>query len=339
MWAALILCMPPHTWADADSKGNGKTQTSSEEGNQAGTTKEPTHVIVVAVAVNRLSLDVTTNSSASCRPAPNNVNCTLISLSVSDNTIKDQLKQFRKGDHIEVVYSVDTSGKKILKAWCVDSVDVPRLSRLWVVLASAGACLLLYLIFSGFHPSKIIIGQDNRYSNSKFQIALWFFVLISTYIAALWLRVRWAGWDFLGGIDIPKNLLLLSGLSALTFGGAKGITTGKQAAAAAAPPGTPGVARKTKGTPNFFSDLTHDDGDPTANPPVPPRFDFGDFQMLVVTLIAVVTYAALIFNSFGAVEYVKSMNLPDVDTTILALFGLGQGAYLTKKAVGEPGKS
>jgi len=29
--------------------------------------------------------------------------------------------------------------------------------------------------------------------------------------------------------------------------------------------------------------------------------------------------------------------LPDVDTTILATFGLGQGAYLTKKAVGEVG--
>ncbi|PYV71082.1 MAG: hypothetical protein DMG97_17370 [Acidobacteria bacterium] len=61
---------------------------------------------------------------------------------------------------------------------------------------------------------------------------MWFFVLIASYIAAVWLRLRVAGWDFVGGVDIPKNLLLLSGLSALTFGGAKAITASKAAAAA-----------------------------------------------------------------------------------------------------------
>jgi hypothetical protein len=91
-------------------------------------------------------------------------------------------------------------------------------------------CFLLYFIFSGFKPTQLIIGEDNRYSNSRFQMAVWFFVLITTYIAALWIRVLWAGWDFIGGVDIPKNLLLLSGMSALTFGGAKGITTSKNTA-------------------------------------------------------------------------------------------------------------
>ena len=47
----------------------------------------------------------------------------------------------------------------------------------------------------------------------------------------------------------------------------------------------------------------------------------------------------LIFNFFGTVSYAKVTNLPDVDTTLLAAFGLGQGAYLTKKAVGDVGTS
>jgi hypothetical protein len=157
-----------------------------------------------------------------------------------------------------------------------------------VLLGAAGACLLLYSIFSGFKPAQLIIGEDNRYSNSKFQMAVWFFVLITSYIAALWLRLHSGGWDFVGGVDIPKNLLLLSGLSALTFGGAKGITASKAAAA----PTQKTAARES----NFFFDLTHDDQG---------QFDFGDFQMVVVTLIAVTTYVALIFNFFGTIEYSK----------------------------------
>jgi hypothetical protein len=177
-------------------------------------------------------------------------------------------------------------------------------------------------------------------------MALWFFVLITTYIAALWLRVLWAGWGFVGGVDIPKNLLLLSGLSALTFGGAKAITANKNAA-----PETAGQKKNSATPPRFFFDLTHNDGKPAvaaqpavgnqppvaAQPATPPQFDFGDFQMLVVTFIAVATYIVLILNFFGTIEYSKVVTLPDVDTTLLATFGLGQGAYLTKKAVGNPG--
>jgi hypothetical protein len=247
--------------------------------------------------------------------------CKLVHLLVTDNVVKDQLKQLHKGDYVQVVYSTELE-KNVLKAlrtYDVSAVDSP----FWVLLASAAVCLLLYSIFSGFKPLQLIISEDNRYSNSRFQMTLWFFVLITSYIAMLWLRLRSAGWDFIGGVDIPKNLLLLSGLSALTFAGAKGITASRVAPAGAA-------VKPPAAAPNFFHDLTHNDVG---------QFDFGDFQMLVIALIAVVTYTFLIFNFLGTIEYLKVVNLPDVDTTILATFGLGQGAYLTKKAVGNVGTS
>jgi hypothetical protein len=68
-------------------------------------------------------------------------------------------------------------------------------------------------------------------------------------------------------------------------------------------------------------------------------FDFGDFQMLVVTLLAVTMYLMLIFHFLGSIEFTKALTLPDVDTTVLAAFGLGQGAYLAKKAAGNVGTS
>ncbi len=35
----------------------------------------------------------------------------------------------------------------------------------------------------------------------------------------------------------------------------------------------------------------------------------------------------------------RIVSLPDIDTTVLAAFGLGQGAYLTKKAFGNAADS
>ena len=66
-------------------------------------------------------------------------------------------------------------------------------------------------------------------------------------------------------------------------------------------------------------------------------FDFGDFQMLVVTLVAVTMYLLAAYHFLGQIQFAASVSLPDVDTTVLSAFGLGQGAYLVKKAVGNVG--
>jgi hypothetical protein len=451
------------------------------------TATDKCHAVVVAVASDQLSLDVTLLSPADsksddcklagakktdaaktdttaqtpatsqngCKPDPDAPCHDITHLVVTDNLVKEQLKQLHKGDRIQIVYyaetkkptasekptqpvagqtatqqpapgqpaapaqtkpatrpaaapagtppgtpapapapapgpaqppppaetgsSAEVKTQFVLKAWCVDFESPSALEIIVALLASAVVCLALTWLFSPKpngadgqpqrrDPRQLIISEDNRYSNSRFQMALWFFVLIVTYVAALCLRVwQLHDWTFIGGVNIPKNLLLLSGLSAITYAGAKGITSSKVAAPEA--PGQPRAAdRKAKTDdvrPNFFFDLTHTDGAPpvpaqpevlgpppaqgmapaVVKPAVPaqakgqPQFDFGDFQMVIVTLIAVATYLVLVFNFFGHVEYSKIVSLPDVDTTLLATFGLGQGAYLTKKAVGNVGTS
>ena len=216
--------------------------------------------------------------------------------------------------------------------------------------------------------TQLVLGEDNRYSNSKFQMALWFFVAIASYLAVLLLR---AANGASVCIDMPQNLLLLSGMSVLTFGGAKVITSGnsdptatKTAADAkveadsakqalestkkndpsnvedlktkaenatsdakskAADVGT-GKKSFNSNDPEFWKDLLQNDHG---------KADFGDFQMLVVTFLAVSVYGYQIYEFMAHVEMVKSVMLPDVDTTILSVFGLGQGAYLAKKAAGQ----
>ncbi len=64
--------------------------------------------------------------------------------------------------------------------------------------------------------------------------------------------------------------------------------------------------------------------------------DIGDFQLVVITILAVSVYLVQIWAWLGNIPVGVTTTLPDVDTTILATFGLGQGAYLFKKQASDP---
>jgi hypothetical protein len=194
-----------------------------------------------------------------------------------------------------------------------------------LILVIIGWLVLGFAISKGRFVS-LIMGEDGRYSNSKFQAVVWFSVVIVVYGANLVLRSLRLGVGLMS-VNIPQHLLLLSGLSAFSFAAAKGITVTKiqNAIANGAPPPKTGVPSK-----GLIEDLTTNDSN---------QLDLGDFQMLVITLVAVATYAVVAFDALGTLKAVADAMMPDVDSTILAAFGLGQGAYLTKKAVGNVGDS
>jgi len=179
--------------------------------------------------------------------------------------------------------------------------------------------------FSGWRPQRFLVAKDDRYSNSQVQLVVWFTALASVYVAAFALRLSW-GQGLIGGIELPMNLLALSGLSALTFGGAKIITKQKMDTAATDQVTT---AKDQPAVPNLVNDLVQNDLG---------KVDFGDFQMLLVTCAAVVIFVLSAFHFLGAMPVTASIALPDVDTTLLSAFGLGQGAYLLKKAALKPGE-
>jgi hypothetical protein len=285
----------------------------------AQTSAPPMDVVVESSAADGLSLDYSLPSD----PLPRH-------LQVTDSALQAKLKndKLEKGDALSVTIAAATDPSKpaVLQAYAIKSATVPPRRRFLVVVSCAGVYLLICIILTWGKPRRLIIGMDERYSNSKFQIALWFSVLIVSYLAAFWLRYTLPT-SFLGGIGIPQNLFVLSGISTLTFGIAKGITTQKVADAAAA--GNP-APKGVSGGASIVNDLTHNDMN---------QIDFGDFQMLVITLLAVIVYLVVLFHFLGSIELRGSIQLPDIDSTILAVFGLGHGAYLTKKAVGPVGQS
>jgi len=177
--------------------------------------------------------NVSLTDCVSGQPDPNKIVCNgkVFHVKVADLALKAKAKQFHPGDHVRVDIN-GTELRDIRGAWFFPANGLCVTYRLLVFAACAFSLLGLAAAVTRGAPLKFIVGMDNRYSNSKFQVALWFWILFSTYLTVVVLRVVYAGWDFFGGVNIPQNLLVLSGLSVLTYGGAKAITTAKVNAAA-----------------------------------------------------------------------------------------------------------
>ena len=255
------------------------------------------------------------------------------------------------GDVVNVEYEEEGN---VLREVSVAVQEVHPVVRLLTLAGTAAGLLAIFWLLLRPRLVDLIVGTDNRYSKSKFQMALWFFILLVSYVSLALLRGCLSGMPYFGTISIPQNLLLLTGVSAFSFAAAKGLIQSRVDAATRPPLGTatekveskvaaterkevtvradadPVTVAKIVGArePRFPHDLFHDDQG---------RVDVGDFQLVVLTLLAVVTYVATIFNFLGTIESRKLVTLPDIDGTILAAFGLGTGAYLAKKLVGDAG--
>ena len=150
---------------------------------------------------------------------------------------KPLVSAMRQGDGIRATYvregginsSDETAQVKVnhVKSLEWQSEPVGRATRWTSLLIAVFVLFILAYIFTGGHPAYLYLGSDNRYSSSKFQTFLWFWLVISAYIAIVSHRIAAAGWRYVGGVDIPPHLLILSGISVLTFAGAKAITVGK----------------------------------------------------------------------------------------------------------------
>src|SRR5262249_51993505 len=101
----------------------------------------------------------------------------------------------------------------------VDQIDNPQhvtrlvtISRtvpwLWRILALAAGFAIVWfaaMLCTAVRPVRFLVGADNRYSNSKVQVAMWFSAVLAAYLATVILRVAVWGWDYLGGVEFTAN--------------------------------------------------------------------------------------------------------------------------------------
>ncbi len=238
--------------------------------------------------------------------------------------LRAAVKRFREGDRVLVAGEDRRDGSSVLSDILPRTVAIPRTVR---ILCFAGWGLFVLLAALAFLRSEahvLLVGKDHYLSNSKFQVAAWTWALLTGYLAFVSLRCCAGGCSLLGGVATPANLLLLSGLSAFTFAGAKGIRVAKEGEKTEETRNREATAAANR--PLEVGDLFKDNRS---------KVDIGDFQMVAVTGLAVAVFAGRVLCDLQSVPLMKEVSLPDVDSTILATFGLGQGAYLMKKYVGD----
>ena len=364
--SALIHANPPSGASPNASGHSGQINSNTDTANAASLRKYCGVIRGYSADRSELELADRTDFAATaagpepCDPGP------AVEIRIQGQTLKDGLARWKAGDQVIATVSVVRTGVAELATLQDVQAQVLQLRNPWepaIALFSFPVLVILLTMLSRNVRKLIFIGQDGRWSNSTTQMTLWFTLWVSAYIATSVLRWT-SSHHFVGSITTPSTLLALSGLSGLTFAGAKGITANKVTNQVPTPiPGTlptvPGLVGSSaplspasEGTPAMPA--------PAATPVVPGtrafpngkrnhikasrtsladllkddrgNFDFGDFQMLVMTFVAVISYGIAVYYFLTVLEARASVSLPDVDTTVLAMFGVGQGAYLAKKA-------
>jgi len=281
------------------------------------------------------------------------------------------------GDQVQLGNGAKTDAKDPRCALRMRVETVDFWQRVGVVLAAAVLVILLASLAAGDAanpatgrprkwigaPTRFLLGSDGRYSNSQCQLALWFGVAMTMYLAMIVLRVAKLDWAYLDGVALTANVMALTGMSALTFGAAKVVTAQKAESAIAA--NAQGAAAVAVGAGMSAQDVVTaatvaatkaatigvGPGGAIGKPPTPEpdiftdlfqndhgEVDIGDFQMIFVALTAVLIFGLACFNAMAVLPYQMHVSLPDVDSSLLAGFGIGQGAYLVKKAALPLGK-
>jgi hypothetical protein len=160
-------------------------------------------------------------------------------------------------------------------------------------------------------------GQDGRLSTSKAQFEAWTIAVAFAYVAIF--AARAVHGDHSALSTVPKNVLIALGFSVTTMASAKGIATAYVAQ---------GRTPKPPAATSQLSDLVLDDtGDS----------DLSKTALLIWTLIAIGLFLVNVVYQVGDINAngptAGNSSVPDIDSALLVLSGLAQGAYLGKKLV------
>ena len=202
---------------------------------------------------------------------------------------------------------------------------------------------LFYRLLSGnASPLELIRGTDKRFSVSKCQFLLWtllvFFSYTSIVAAAIGKHLMslltilppgaaadghsaTASVGLAGMMSMPQNLLLAMGLSVTTALAAKGITVSQIDNGAAS-------RDHIDADQAALGDMLKDNGG---------DIDLSKVQLIGWTMIGLATYFASVVRMVHQIGLGKMseklITLPDIDSSLMVLMGLGQGTYLVKKMI------
>jgi len=234
----------------------------------------------------------------------------------------------------------------MLLAGYLSTRNVP-LVGLWAVV---GISMLVFLMVLGESKGRIggiLITRHNVMSLSRFQVIAWTLLICSAFITIALARV-FAGLPNALSITIPNELWQLLGISGASTIGAAMITqnktnktpapqeVGRAAAALKAP--APEIAEQADGLAYAnrdpkdarFTDMF--EGDEITNA---AYIDVSKVQMFFFTLVALISYGALIAQ-FMMEKDIKALTaFPEITSGLVTILGISHATYLGTKTVDQ----
>lgn len=199
-----------------------------------------------------------------------------------------------------------------------------------VVLAVAWA--LIALARGGvWHVASLFHGEDHRPSTSLFQAFVWTVATVYAYVGLYAARLSWGTTDPLTAV--PSNLLAAMGLSVGTAVAARAITASQVASGQVTK--TDGAAQGADGPTGVSAVVLDDDGDTNL---AKVHMLLWTFVAVGIFLIATLQRIDLVLRQ-GCTSPCAAGALPDIDTSLLMLMGVGQGTYLGHKLASAPAAS
>lgn len=193
-------------------------------------------------------------------------------------------------------------------------------------LVLLGILWLVYRVVNGsWRFWQLAVGVDGRYSSSRFHGLCWTIVVFVAYAVLYLARVHAGSTEALH--EIPPNVLTALGLSLGTTVAAAGITSSRVAR------NTTSKSHSPRSELTFAALVEDDQGNP----------DLAKAQLMVWTFVALAVYIVAtvdaVARTLAATNPTILPALPDIDTTLLVLSGIGQGSYLATKLATTPPKS
>lgn len=128
-----------------------------------------------------------------------------LAIAPGDTSMKAAIAALSTGDKVDFAVKKAPDGAMILAGiQPVVATSVDEWIRALVMLTSLVGLILVSTYLMSGHPMAILVGQDNRYSNSYFQLGAWFATLVVCYVATILLRLWYLGGAFMGSIGIPR---------------------------------------------------------------------------------------------------------------------------------------
>ena len=186
----------------------------------------------------------------------------------------------------------------------------------------------------------VLINERRMMSLSRFQMALWSLIVLSSYASIALIRARDGFSVDALNIEVPQQMFILIGISSAALVGSPLLASNKMKKAPTTDPDDPSPKKERENmgilsvndnvAKACFTDLFKGEEIKNWN-----QVDLAKLQMFFFTLIVAIVYCVQLYQLISNDVSSGQVSLPKIDEGMLTLMGVSNTAYLGHKGIDQ----